>query len=57
MNNVGSLSEMVNSSIVVLTKPSVSTFETYERRGNLQNALIYVAIAALVAGVIGLVGV
>ena len=56
MNNVGSLSEMVNSSIVVLTKPSVSTFEMYERRGNLQNALIYVAIAALIAGVLGLFG-
>jgi hypothetical protein len=56
MNNVGSLSEMVNSSIVVLTKPSVSTFEMYERRGNLQNALIYVAIGALISGVLGLIG-
>ncbi len=56
MNNVGSLSEMVNSSIVVLTKPSVSTFEMYERRGNLQSALIYVGIAALISGVLGLIG-
>jgi hypothetical protein len=56
MNNVGSLSEMVNSSIVVLSRPSVSTFEMYERRGNLQNALIYVAIGALISGVLGLIG-
>ncbi len=55
MNNVGSLSEMVNSSVVVLTKPSVSTFEMYERRGNLQNSLIYVGAAAVIAGVLGLV--
>jgi hypothetical protein len=56
MNNVGSLSEMVNSSINVLTRPSVRTFEAYERRGNLQSALIYVGVAALVAGVFGLLG-
>ncbi len=56
MNNVGSLSEMVNSSIVVITKPSVSTFEMYERRGNLQNALIYVAIGAVISGILGLIG-
>lgn len=53
MNNVGSLSEMVNSSIVVLTRPSVSTFEAYERRGNLQNALIYVGVASVIAGILG----
>ncbi len=56
MNNVGSLSEMVNSSIVVITKPSVATFEMYERRGNLQNALIYVAIGAVISGIFGLIG-
>ncbi len=56
MNNVGSLSEMVNSSIVVLTKPSVSTFEMYERRGNLTNALMYVGIVAIISAVIGLLG-
>ena len=56
MNNVGNLSEMVNSSINVLTRPSVSTFETYERRGNLQSALIYVGVAALIAGLLGAIG-
>jgi hypothetical protein len=53
MNNVGSLSEMVNSSIVVLTRPSVSTFETYERRGNLPSALLYIGIAAVISGILG----
>lgn len=56
MNNVGNLSEMVNSSINVMTRPSVSTFETYERRGNLQSALLYVGIAALIAGILGAIG-
>ena len=54
MNNVSSLSEMVNNSIVVLTKPRVSTFEMFERRGNLTNALVYVGVAALISGIIGL---
>lgn len=56
MHNVGSLSEMVNSSVVVLTRPSVSSFEMFERRGALQSALIYVGVAAVIAGVLGLVG-
>lgn len=55
MNNVGNLSEMVNSSINVMTRPSVSTFETYERRGSLQSALIYVGVAALISGILGAV--
>lgn len=50
--STGSLSEMINSSIVVLTKPSVATFEQYERRGTLQTALIYVGVAAAVAAVV-----
>ncbi len=56
MNNVGSLSEMFNSSVTVLTKPSISTFEMYERRGNLQSALLYVGVAAVVAALFGLLG-
>ncbi|MBA3945014.1 MAG: hypothetical protein H0X37_10690 [Herpetosiphonaceae bacterium] len=57
MNNVGgSLQEMVNSSILVLTQPSVPTFERFERRGNLQKALIYIAVAAIIAGIFGLFG-
>ncbi|HEY0604952.1 MAG TPA: YIP1 family protein [Herpetosiphonaceae bacterium] len=54
--STASLSEMFNSSIAVLTKPSVAPVEMYERRGTLQTALIYVAIAAVVGAVIGLLG-
>ena len=56
MNNVSSLSEMVNNSIVVLTKPRVSTFEMFERRGNVQSALIYVGIASVISGILGAIG-
>lgn len=55
MNNLGgSLTEMVQSSMVVMRQPSVATFERYERRGTLQQALIYVALAALLAGLFGI---
>ena len=50
--STASLSEMVNSSIVVLTKPSIATFETYERRGTTRDALIYVGVAAAAAGIV-----
>jgi hypothetical protein len=53
MNNVGSVSDMINSSIVVVTKPSVSTFEMFERRGNLTSALIYVGLGAIVTAILG----
>ena len=53
MNNVGSVSDMINSSIVVVTKPSVSTFEMFERRGNLNSALIYVGLGAIVTAILG----
>jgi len=51
----GSLAEMVNQSIAVLTRPSVQTFEMYEKRGTTQSALIYVGAAAAVAGVVAFV--
>jgi hypothetical protein len=43
--------EMLNGSIAVLTRPSVSTFEEHEKN-NLGWALIYVAIAAAVVGLV-----
>lgn len=49
-----SLGEMVAQSRDVMTNPSVSTFERYERRGNMTNAAIYVGIAAVIAGLLGL---
>lgn len=54
--SANSLGEMVNSSVNVMTKPSVATFEQYEKRGTLQKALFYVGVAALVAALIGFVG-
>jgi hypothetical protein len=43
--------QMINGSIAVLTKPSVSTFEEHERN-NLTWALIYAVIAAVINAVI-----
>jgi hypothetical protein len=49
-----SIPEMVNQSVTVLTKPSVATFEQYERRGGQREGLIYVATAAAVGAVVSL---
>lgn len=54
--SANSLGEMVSSSVNVMTKPSVATFEQYEKRGTLQKALVYVGVAALVAAAISFVG-
>lgn len=51
--STGSVSEMLSQSIVVLTKPSVASFEQYEHRGGMREALIYVGIAAMLAGLVG----
>jgi Yip1 domain len=49
-----SISEMINQSVTVLTKPGIATFEQYERRGGQREGLIYVASAAAVSGIIAL---
>ncbi len=46
--------EMINQSIEVVTSPSVPTFEKYEKNGTLANAAIYVAIGAVVSGLLGI---
>lgn len=51
---VQTLQNMFNGSIEVLTKPSVATFEKHER-DDLGNALIYVAIGAVISGVLNVV--
>jgi hypothetical protein len=51
-----SIGDMVNQSKMVLTTPSVATFERYERSGNLVNAGIYIGIAAIIAAILGLSG-
>lgn len=50
-----SIQEMVNQSRAIITSPSVATFERYERHGNMTNAAIYVAIAAVISGLVGLI--
>jgi uncharacterized membrane protein HdeD (DUF308 family) len=49
-----SIGEMVNQSISVITKPSVATFEQFERRGGQREALVYVAVAAAIGAVLNL---
>ncbi|UQN05215.1 YIP1 family protein [Deinococcus sp. QL22] len=46
------VAQMLPQSMAVLTRPSPSTFELYEKRGGMMQAAIYVLLAALVSGVI-----
>jgi hypothetical protein len=46
---------MLSQSITVLTKPSVASFEQYEKHGGMREAMIYVGVAAALSGIIGLV--
>lgn len=46
--------EMINQSLEVVTSPSVPTFEKYEKNGTLANAAIYVAIGAVISGLLGI---
>lgn len=48
-----SIGDMVNQSMVVLTKPSVQSFEQFERRGGQREALTYVIAAAVLVAVVG----
>jgi hypothetical protein len=50
-----SISEMLNQSTTVLTKPSIQTFEQFERRGGMREAIVYIGVAAVLAGLAGLV--
>jgi hypothetical protein len=49
------INEMISQSITVLTKPSVATFEQFEKRGRTKEALTYVAVAAVIVGIVGFV--
>ncbi|WP_407540620.1 YIP1 family protein [Deinococcus radiomollis] len=51
-NPQATLTDMFPQSVAVLSKPSVATFEQFERRGGTTEAYIYVAVAALVSAVI-----
>ena len=50
-----SIGDMLNQSMTVLTKPSVASFEQFERRGGMREALTYVIAAAVLVGVVGAV--
>lgn len=47
-----SVGDMLNQSMVVLTKPSIQSFEQYEKRGGQREALIYVGVAAAIGGIL-----
>jgi len=48
------LSDMLPQSVAVLSKPSVATFEQFERRGGTTEAAIYVVVGAVIASLAGL---
>lgn len=50
-----SINEMLNQSIQVLTRPSVETFERFERHGGQREATIYIMVAAAISAVAALV--
>jgi len=55
-NPTALLTDMLSQSMVVMSKPSVNTFERFEKRGGMQQALIYVAVGAVIVGLFSLFG-
>ena len=51
-SSTAQLQDMFAQSTAVLAQPSPQTFERFERRGGLNQALLYVVVAALVSAVI-----
>jgi hypothetical protein len=49
-----SIREMLDQSVTVLTKPSVQTFEEFEKRGGQREAFVYVGVATAISAVVGL---
>lgn len=47
-----SVAQMLNQSMAVMTKPSVATFEEYEKQGGQREALMYVGTAAAIGAVV-----
>jgi hypothetical protein len=52
----GKISDMISQSRDVLSKRDIATFGTHENKGSLQDAIIYMAIAAAITGLFGLTG-
>ncbi|MGY2895117.1 YIP1 family protein [Deinococcus sp. UYEF24] len=53
-NPQATLTDMFPQSVAVLSKPSVATFEQFERRGGTTEAAIYVVVGAIIAALFGL---
>jgi hypothetical protein len=49
------LKEMARQSVGVLTRPSVRTFELFERAGTLPQGVTYVAVTSLLVGVVAFI--
>ena len=49
-----SIPEMINQSVTALTKPSIATFEQFEKRGGQREGLVYVGVAAAVSAIVAL---
>jgi hypothetical protein len=56
MENPPTIPETLQHSLEVITKPSIATFERFENKGTMREALIYVAVGAAVIGLFGLSG-
>ncbi|MGL4612161.1 MAG: YIP1 family protein [Trueperaceae bacterium] len=52
--NQATIADMMSQTRDVISKRDVATFEAHENKGGLQQALIYTAIAAAIAGIFGL---
>jgi len=50
-----SISDMLGQSISVLTKPSIASFEAFEKKGGMRESLIYVGVAAAIVAVVSFV--
>ena len=52
-NPQATLTDMFPQSVAVLSKPSVATFEQFERRGGTTEAAIYVVVGAVISALFG----
>lgn len=53
---IDTLMSVINQSVQVLSKPRIETFERYKDKGTLRESIIYVLIASLITGLLGLGG-
>jgi hypothetical protein len=56
MTKAPGIPDMVNQSMEVLSKRDVPTFEKFENKGTVREAIVYVGLAAVLSGLLGLGG-